>query len=42
VIVDDHAIVRQGLKMLINSQDGLELVAESDGTDNILDLCLKK
>ncbi len=41
VIVDDHAIVRQGLKMLINSQDGLELVAESDGTDNVVDLCLK-
>jgi DNA-binding NarL/FixJ family response regulator len=41
VVVDDHAIVRQGLKMLINSQEGVELVAESDGTDNILDLCLK-
>jgi DNA-binding NarL/FixJ family response regulator len=41
VVVDDHAIVRQGLKMLFNSQEGLELIAESDGTDNIVDLCLK-
>lgn len=39
-VVDDHAIVRQGLKMLINSQDNLELVAESDGSDNIVDLCV--
>ena len=39
-VVDDHAIVRQGLKMLINSHENLELVAESDGSDNIVDLCL--
>ena len=39
-VVDDHAIVRQGLKMLINSHENLELVAESDGSDNIVDLCV--
>ena len=40
-VVDDHAIVRQGLKMLINSKENLNLIAESDGTDNIVDLCLE-
>ena len=40
-VVDDHAIVRQGLKLLINSNDNLELVGESDGSDNIVDLCVK-
>ena len=40
-VVDDHAIVRQGLKMLINSKENLNLIAESDGTDNIIDLCVE-
>jgi DNA-binding NarL/FixJ family response regulator len=40
IVVDDHAIVREGLKMLLNSQENLELVAESDGSDDIIDLCL--
>ena len=39
-VVDDHAIVRQGLKALIDSNENLELVAESDGTSNLLDMCL--
>lgn len=38
-IVDDHAIVRQGLKLLIGSQDDMALVAESDGSDDIITLC---
>jgi two-component system, NarL family, response regulator NreC len=33
MIVDDHAIVRSGLKMLINAQPDMEVVAEApDGT----------
>jgi DNA-binding NarL/FixJ family response regulator len=40
IIVDDHAIVREGLKMLLNSQENLELVAESDGSDDVINLCL--
>ena len=39
-VVDDHAIVRQGLKALIDANENLELVAESDGTSNLLDMCL--
>ena len=29
VIADDHAVVRSGLRMLLDSQDGLEVVAEA-------------
>jgi two-component system response regulator NreC len=29
VIVDDHAVVRSGLRMLLDSEDGLETVAEA-------------
>lgn len=39
-VVDDHAIVRQGLKTLIDANEHLELVAESDGTNNVLEMCL--
>jgi DNA-binding NarL/FixJ family response regulator len=30
LLADDHAVVREGLKSLINSQDGLEVVGEAD------------
>lgn len=40
-IVDDHAIVRQGLKLLIDTHEDLELVAESDGNENIIEFCRK-
>ncbi len=39
-VVDDHAIVRQGLKTLIDANEHLELIAESDGTNNVLEMCL--
>jgi DNA-binding NarL/FixJ family response regulator len=39
-VVDDHAIVRQGLMTLIDANEHLELVAESDGTNNVLEMCL--
>ena len=29
MIADDHAILRSGLKLLVNSQDDLEVVAEA-------------
>ncbi len=30
LIVDDHAIVRQGLRALLDAQDGLEVIAEAE------------
>ena len=37
-VVDDHAIVRRGLKALIDAQPGLEVVGEAaDG----LDACIR-
>ena len=36
LIVDDHAVLRAGLQLLINSQDDMEVVGEaSDGTEAI-------
>src|SRR5829696_10220330 len=29
VIADDHTVVRQGLRMLIDNEDGLQVVAEA-------------
>jgi two-component system, NarL family, invasion response regulator UvrY len=40
-VIDDHAIVRQGLRMMIESQENMELVAESDGQDDVIALCLE-
>lgn len=36
VIADDHAVVRSGLRMLLDSQEGLEVVAEAGDVDNAL------
>ena len=30
LLADDHAVVREGLKSLINAQEGLEVVGEAD------------
>ena len=30
VIADDHAIIREGLKALVNAQDDMEVVGEAD------------
>ncbi|UOR14013.1 response regulator transcription factor [Halobacillus amylolyticus] len=36
LLVDDHAVVRMGLKMLLNSQDNMEVVGEaSEGNEGI-------
>ena len=37
VLVDDHAIVREGFKRLIESESGLEVVAECDDADAALE-----
>ena len=36
VLVDDHDVVRQGLKALIDSQDDLEVVGEAGDVDNAI------
>jgi two-component system response regulator NreC len=36
VIADDHAVVRSGLRMLLDSQEGLEVVAEAGDVENTL------
>ncbi len=37
LLVDDHTIVRSGLRMLISSEPGLEVVGEADGRASALD-----
>ena len=34
VIADDHAVVRSGLRMLLNSEEGFEVVAEAGDVDS--------
>ena len=34
VLADDHAVVRSGLRMLLDSEIGLEVVAEADNIEN--------
>jgi DNA-binding NarL/FixJ family response regulator len=36
VLVDDHEVVRQGLKTLIDSQDDLDVVGEAGDVDNAI------
>lgn len=38
MIVDDHAIVRAGLRMLIESRPGLSIVAEAERSSEVLNL----
>jgi DNA-binding NarL/FixJ family response regulator len=38
VIADDHAIVREGLKRIVSSADGLEVVAEAKDGNEVLQL----
>lgn len=37
-LVDDHKVLRAGLKLLINAQDDLEVVAEADNSEDVLAL----
>jgi two-component system response regulator NreC len=34
VLADDHAVVRAGLRMLLNDEDGIEVVAEAGNTED--------
>lgn len=34
MIVDDHAIVREGLRMLLNEEDDIEVVGEAEDGAN--------
>lgn len=36
MLVDDHNVLRTGLKLLINAQDDMEVVAETDNSGNVL------
>lgn len=36
VLADDHAVVRSGLRLLLEAEDGLEVVAEAGDTDGAL------
>lgn len=38
-LVDDHHIVRQGLKQLVNSLENMELVFDDNGAGDIAQLC---
>lgn len=38
VLADDHAVVRSGLRLLLDAEDGLEVVAEAGTTDDALRL----
>lgn len=40
-LADDHAIVRQGLKMVINAQADMELIGEASDGQSAVDLVLK-
>jgi DNA-binding NarL/FixJ family response regulator len=41
MLVDDHGVLRAGLKALFNSQDDFEVVAESDSASRALPLALE-
>jgi NarL family two-component system response regulator LiaR len=41
MIVDDHPLVRHGIKTLIESYDDLHLIAEAENGKEALDLCKK-
>src|SRR5204862_6621084 len=36
VLADDHAVVRAGLRMLLDAEEGLEVVAEAGTADDAL------
>src|SRR5829696_8690655 len=39
LIVDDHALVREGLRTMLSGEDGIELVAEANDGEQALTLC---
>ena len=38
LLIDDHAIVRSGIRLLLEQDDAIQVVAEGDGHDNIIQL----
>ena len=38
LLIDDHAIVRSGIRLLLEQDDAIQVVAEGDGHDNIMQL----
>jgi DNA-binding NarL/FixJ family response regulator len=40
MLVDDHTVVRAGMRMLINNQPDMEVVAEADNSQDALKCCL--
>lgn len=41
VLADDHSILRAGLKLLLESQDDIEVVAEAENGHKALEACMK-
>jgi two-component system, NarL family, response regulator LiaR len=39
LIVDDHALVREGLRTMLSGEDGLEVIAEANDGQQAVDLC---
>ena len=39
LVVDDHDLVRHGLKSLLSSQEGIEVVAEASSGEQAIDYC---
>jgi DNA-binding NarL/FixJ family response regulator len=39
LIADDHALVREGLRTMLSSEDGLEVIAEANDGRQTLDIC---
>ena len=42
MLVDDHEVVRTGLKSFLESQEGLEVIAEASSGTEALELSLEK
>ncbi|MCC7460768.1 MAG: response regulator transcription factor [Proteobacteria bacterium] len=41
VLADDHSILRAGLRLLLESQQDIEVVAEADNGMNAIDACIR-
>lgn len=41
MLVDDHTVLRSGLRLLVNSQADMEVVAEADNSRDVLEIATK-
>ena len=39
LIADDHALVREGLRTMLSGEDGIEVIAEANDGQQVLDVC---